>query len=224
MDCCTNKDKKDRTPGTLGAGVHSGKRSEPFTLGGSVLAAVLSSACCWLPLLLLAFGASAAGVSAFFERWRPVFLMVAVALLGAGFYVVYFRKATCADAACEAAPRSRRAFSRAMLWVAALLVAAFALFPNYAGAFARTFYGSRSVDGSGAAIANTALHRFRVEGMTCESCAVILQADLEKLDGVSSARVDYATKTAEVRGSAADIVQRVQAAAEKHGYHARAEQ
>lgn len=220
MDCCTNKDKNDCTPATPDAGGHAGARSERFTLGGSVLAAVLSSACCWLPLLLLAFGASAAGVSAFFERWRPVFLVVAVAMLGAGFYVVYFRKAACADGACEAAPRSRRVFSQLMLWVAAVLVAAFALFPEYAGAVARALYGSRAGDGSGAVVTGTALHRFNVEGMTCEACATILQSDIEKIDGVASARVNYADKTAEVRSDAPDILAKVQTAAQEHGYRA----
>lgn len=220
MDCCTNKDKQDCTPGTPGTGAHAGERSERLTLGGSVVAAVLSSACCWLPLLLLAFGASAAGVSAFFERWRPVFLIVAVALLGAGFYVVYFRKAACADGACETAPRPRRTFNQVMLWVAVLLVAAFAMFPNYAGTVARTFYGSRGADESAAAVTGVALHRFRVEGMTCESCAVALEAALGKLDGVSSARVDYASKTAEVRSAAADIESRVRATSRTHGYSA----
>lgn len=101
-----------------------------------------------------------------------------------------------------------------------MLVAAFALFPNYAGAVARPFYGSRGGDTPHAVIAGAALHRFRVEGMTCEACALALEADLGKLDGVSSARVDYASKTAEVRSAAADIESRVQATARTHGYSA----
>ncbi len=38
------------------------------------MTALLSPACCWLPLLLIAFGASAAGVSGFFETYRPYLL------------------------------------------------------------------------------------------------------------------------------------------------------
>lgn len=220
MDCCTNKNTNGHTPGMPGTGGHAGERSERLTLGGSIVAAVLSSACCWLPLLLLAFGASAAGVSAFFERWRPVFLVLAVALLGTGFYVVYFRKAACADSACEAAPRSRRVFSQAMLWVAAVLVAAFALFPKYAGTVARAFNGSRAEAVSGAVITTAALHRYSVEGMTCEACATTLQTDLERIAGVVSARVDYASKTAEVRSDEARIDTNVAVAAERHGYRA----
>lgn len=218
MDCCTHKD--DRTPETNTQGGTVDTKSERITVGGSVIAAVLSSACCWLPLLLLAFGASAAGVSAFFERWRPVFLVVAVALLGAGFYVVYFRKAACADGACETAPRSRRVFSQVMLWVAALLVTAFALFPNYAGTVARTLYGSPGAGDSSAAIDGTPVHRFSVGGMTCEACAVTLQTELSRLDGVVSARVDYASKSAEVVSDHPGIHGAVADAARKHGYTA----
>lgn len=215
MSCCTNPDTKGRAPGSPVAGGADGTRSERFTLGGSVVAAVLSSACCWLPLLLLTFGASAAGVSAFFERWRPVFLVVAVVLLGGGFYVVYFRKAACVDGACESAPRPRRVFSQVMLWTAALLVAAFGLFPKYAGAVAGAISGSREAT-PGAA--DAARHSYAVEGMSCEACAVTLQAELERLDAVASAHVDYATKLAEVRGDAPDLDARVAEAAAKHGY------
>jgi copper chaperone CopZ len=219
MNCCANKDAKDRSPATPAAGGHA-PRAERLTLAGSVAAAILSSACCWLPLLLLAFGASAAGVSGFFERWRPVFLIVAAALLGAGFYVVCFRKASCADGACEAAPRSRRVFSQVMLWVAAALVGAFALFPKYAGTVAGMVHGSRGADESSAGVSSAALHRFAVEGMTCEACATTLQADLEKIEGIASARVDFSTKTAEVRSDAAGVDALVRAAAERHGYRA----
>ena len=41
---------------------------------GSVASALAASACCWLPLVLVAFGASTAGLSAAFERVRPWFL------------------------------------------------------------------------------------------------------------------------------------------------------
>ena len=69
---------------------------------GAVVAAVLSSVCCWLPLALIAFGVSAGGVSGFFEIYRPHLLGATGLLLAAGFYLVYFRKEQCApDIACK---------------------------------------------------------------------------------------------------------------------------
>lgn len=218
MDCCTNKDKGECAAGTSPPGRAAGANSERLTVGGSVIAAALSSACCWLPLLLLVFGASAAGVSAFLERWRPVFLVVALGLLGAGFYVAYFRSAAvpaCADGACAAAPRPRRVFSQVMLWIAAALVAGFALFPNYAGTVAAAIRPARTQDASAATVP---VHRYAVAGMSCEACAVTLRSELEAIPGVAGASVDYASKTAEVKSDAADLDTLVAAAAARHGY------
>jgi len=59
-DCCASEASSDRAqPG-------SSRNPKNWVTGGAVLAAVLSSVCCWLPLVLIAFGASAAGVSGFF--------------------------------------------------------------------------------------------------------------------------------------------------------------
>ncbi len=56
---------------------------------GAVFTAIMGSACCWLPLLLIAFGFSAAGVGSFFEQYRPCFLTATFALLGVAWYFTY---------------------------------------------------------------------------------------------------------------------------------------
>lgn len=219
-DCCGNSGNSER--GALAG--NTGNRAERASIGGAVAAAVLSSACCWLPLLLLAFGASAAGVSAFFERWRPLLAAAALIMLGIGFYLVYFRRTTCAGegcgtAACAPNAGGRHVFTQVMLWVAAVLVVGFVLFPRYAGIVARAAYGDSSAAApSGASLA---VQRYTVEGMTCEACAVTLQADLAKIDGVASATVDYATKSARIETAKPEIVQEVLAAARRHGYTAK---
>lgn len=125
-DCCAVADDPPAT---------STRRWSGLAIGGALVSAVLSSACCWLPLLLLGFGASAAGVAGFFEAWRPLFLSGAVVLLGAGFYLAYSRKETCAPGSACAVPNPKlRRFKRLVHWVAALFIAAFAFFPNYLGA------------------------------------------------------------------------------------------
>ena len=60
-----------------------------LAVGGALVSAVLSSACCWLPLLLVGAGASVASVSAFFETWRWPLVGMAVVLLGFGFFLAY---------------------------------------------------------------------------------------------------------------------------------------
>jgi copper chaperone CopZ len=56
---------------------------------GAVVTAVMGSACCWLPLLLIAFGFSAAGVGAFFEQYRFYFLTATFVLLAVAWYFTY---------------------------------------------------------------------------------------------------------------------------------------
>lgn len=92
----------------------------------SVVVAAIASVCCWLPLALLALGMSTVGLSSTFETFRPWLLAVAVALLSFGFYSAYRNGACCT-------PQSRR-LNRVMVWMAAALVLAFALFPLYAAA------------------------------------------------------------------------------------------
>jgi hypothetical protein len=55
----------------------------------ALFVAIVGSACCWLPLLLIAFGFSAVGVTSFFEQYRPYFLIVAFALLALAWYFTY---------------------------------------------------------------------------------------------------------------------------------------
>ena len=161
---------------------------------GSVLAAVVASACCWLPLLLLAFGASAAGLSATFEKLRPLFLGVTAVLLGAGFYLEYFRKETCApDSACATPRPGLRRFSRGMLWFATVMVAVFAFFPNYVGLLARSseVETASQVDGS--------VLTLGVEGMTCEACTITVKSALDDVPGVLDSSVDFDAGQARVR-------------------------
>ncbi|MEK7732216.1 MAG: mercuric transporter MerT family protein [Planctomycetota bacterium] len=106
------------------------RRAGLWAVGASVASALVASACCWLPLLLVTLGLSAAGVASAFEKVRPYFLGVCAVPLGLGFYLVYFRKETCAPGTACATPNRRLTpFNQAMLWVAALLVTVFALFP-----------------------------------------------------------------------------------------------
>lgn len=198
------------------------ERAGMLALGGAVLTAILSSACCWLPLLLLTFGASAAGMSAFFERWRPYFAVVAVVMLGLGFYLAYFR-ASCGSACCSPLARRRRRLSRGMLWVSAVIVAAFVLFPKYVGTLMEAFEHEPAAalvitDGTGAEARPVSELVFDVQGMSCEACAVTLKSALRNVPGVESASVDYDAKRATVRAADPAVVPGVLKAIEGVGY------
>lgn len=160
---------------------------------GAVVSAVLSSACCWLPLLLIAFGASAAGVAGFFDAYRPVLLGATAVLLAGGFYLVYFRAEKCGPGeACAAPDPGLRRLNKVMLWVATAVVLAFALFPSYVG----YLLGRDNPHAPAATPASGESRAFRIEGMTCEACAVTLRDRLSKVPGVARAEVSFDTKTA----------------------------
>jgi len=168
--------------------------STPAAVGS----AIVSSACCWLPLLLLAFGLSAGGVAGFFEAVRPYFLAAAVVFLGAGFYLAYLRQPACKPGeACAVPNRKRQRFNRGMFWVATAFVIAFALFPYYSPAMIRTLADPpASVGTDTAAIGTTRV--FQIEGMTCTACAAGLEVRLSKLAGVAEAKVSYESETATI--------------------------
>jgi copper chaperone CopZ len=71
---------------------------------GAVFTAILGSACCWLPWLLIAFGFSAAEVGHFFEQVRPTFLTATFVLLGAAWCFAYWTAIRRACARLRRAP------------------------------------------------------------------------------------------------------------------------
>lgn len=165
-----------------------------WATSGAVLVAALSSACCWLPLLLITFGASAAGVSGFFESYRPYFLAATAILLASGFYIIYFRAARCAPGTACAVPNPKLLrLNKTMLWVATVAVVAFASFPSYVG----QLLGGRASAQSGSASGTTEIQvggrivTVQVKGMTCAGCARTLEAALRELPGVLAASVDF---------------------------------
>lgn len=195
------------------------RRAGLWSASGAVVAAALSSACCWLPLMLIAMGASAAGVGGFFEAYRIYFLGGAALLLAAGFYFVYLRQPTCAPGeVCEAPSPKFMRLNRIMIWVATVFVLALAAFPNYVGALL-----GGADDPPPAATASLSSRTYTIEGMTCQGCAGPVKKALMGLDGVASAEVSYPEKlvrlyvTEQVAVTDAEVI----AAVETLGYRAR---
>ena len=154
---------------------------------GSVLSALASSACCWLPLLLMGVGLSAAGIGTFFERYRPIFLIIAAALLGLGFYLNYFRKARCEPgSSCDTPKPGLRKMNRGMLWVSTALVLAFAFFPSYVG----HVFGVRPTAAEPTS-ASTDTWTIDIQGMTCAGCEVAVDESLAKVPGVLHVETSY---------------------------------
>lgn len=168
-------------------------KKERLAASGAVLAAGAASVCCIGPLLFVVLGLGSFGAAAAFEPARPYLLAASVLLLAFGFYRAYFRREAASSScepgeACAAKPASRA--SRVTLWVASIMVLAFALSPYYVGPLARRFT-ARPAATSAAPRPATMRATFKVSGMTCAGCETTIRLALEKTAGVKGAEVSY---------------------------------
>ncbi len=101
---------------------------------GGVLGAVAASACCILPLALTVAGVSGAWMSNLraLAPYQPVFIAMTVAMLGYGFYLVYWKpKRAAADGAVCARPVVSDKLVKSTLWLASAMVVLAASFPYW---------------------------------------------------------------------------------------------
>ena len=201
-DCCA-VNTKHPSPSTsrLDAGI--------VAQFGALASAMVASACCWLPLLLIAVGVSGGALAATFEAWRPVLLPVTFVLLSVAFYFTYRKpKVSAVSAAasnasgdaCCAVPEpgtgaaccppenaqgiTLKKVNKVMLWVVTVFVLVFAFFPNYVGYL---------LGGEDTLAAREDLDKvvIEIDGMTCEACAANIVDSLRKVPGVEAAEVSY---------------------------------
>lgn len=168
----TKKTEVNATDCCVGKATNSA-RGEKVVWAGGLVSALAASACCWLPLLLLAFGMSGAAVSAAFEKYRPFFAVVTIGFLGAAFYLLR---------------RRGTGINRLVFGLIAVVTLVFLLFPNWL-----PLLQDRT-----APISDTNAIAFQIEGMTCEGCSAGLEKALNRLPGVQAAQVKYATGQARV--------------------------
>jgi copper chaperone CopZ len=219
--CCRTYNGKGTPPRKLLEDALNGRRSAPgntelWAALGSIVSAIAASACCWLPLLALAFGLSAAGASAAFEAFRPIFLLAAAGFLGGSLYLSCFRRPSCATGEACAVPNPwLRRFNRAMLGLTTVVTLAVALFPSYAGILSRGTTEAEAIQRS-----NLETLTLTVEGMTCEGCSALVRKVIKDVRGVLGVKVDYAKKQVVISAESCcpAPVEAVLKALEKAGY------
>jgi mercuric ion transport protein len=104
-------------------------RAETGALATSGVAAILASACCVGPLVLVATGLGGAwvGYLTVFEPYRWIFIGLAVAALVFAWRRIFRPAAQCNPGEACAVPQARRVFKIAIWFVAALVAIAAAL-------------------------------------------------------------------------------------------------
>jgi mercuric ion transport protein len=187
---------------------------------GSVVAAILASLCCILPIVFALTGLTVAGASAAFAAWRPYLLTAAIGLLVPGFYFAYRpAKDQCAPGEACPMPSTKRR-GRLVLWLTAAAVLVFALFPYYSAPVAKLLLPDNTA--RVVSSASTLRHAsFRVEGMDCAACAVAVEGKLKSMAGVQTVRVSLEHKAAEVDyNPAIASAEKLRQAIEESGYRA----
>tara|TARA_R110002073_G_scaffold149534_3_gene303254 strand:- start:9121 stop:10311 length:1191 start_codon:yes stop_codon:yes gene_type:complete len=175
----------------------SGHKGETIAKVGTLVSATMASACCWLPLVLLAVGVSGAGIASTLEEYRPYFMVITVGFLGAAFYFTYRPKSlgsgccvtepSGGDACCAPAARSTASMlkvNKVMLWAVTAVAIAFLFFPSYVGIFLKGNDTTTITE----QMTQTAI---KIEGMTCEGCSALVADAIKSTPGVLAVQVDY---------------------------------
>ncbi len=174
-----------------------------ITYAGALFTASLSSACCWIPLLLGSASAGTLGLGAVLEPFRPYLIGLTFAFLGMAFYFTYrpqrARDECCAvshsDARCCAAPASHtKRFQKAALWLVTLFAAGTLLVP--ALPIPRSEHGSEL--GKAPVTASVQTVMLRVDRITCHACATAIVERLRSMPGVHRVNVNMRARRVQV--------------------------
>jgi mercuric ion transport protein len=155
-----------------------------------ILSAVLAATCCIGPLLLVAIGLGSGAV--FVGRYHWFFLIGGLAVLTSA-WAKYLRQKTVCD--CEHKPMDGRRSGMLTLLLVTVLVLGFAGLN-----ISRYVFANAPVSAQTETRLANGLNRvvIPVEGMSCVTCEIAVRHALRRTDGVQSAHVSVATKTATV--------------------------
>ena len=136
------QDSKDQTLDRSEQPTTSRSGRKGLLASGSVIGAILASACCILPVVFLSLGIGGAWMSNLtaLAPYQPLFLAFTLAMLGIGFYKVYRKpKSACRANACDVdgycgTPLAERVIKIA-LWGATALVVLVLAWPYIAPLF-----------------------------------------------------------------------------------------
>jgi copper chaperone CopZ len=227
----------DKTPSVSAREGQAKQKGAFLATLGSLFAAILASACCWLPLLLIAFGFSAAGVGSFFEQYRLHLLCAMFTLLAVAWYLTYRAtllrawarltrepapagavEACCAtdalpaatDSCCATGKSVGTRFSVRQFNQVMLWIATVVIL-----LFAMFPHWLGLLRGEGVGSSTVPVRAddqqqivLQIEGMTCEACASTVEQALRSVPGVSAATVSYEKKQATVFLPKGEIVPR----------------
>lgn len=105
-------------------------RKAGWLAAGGILGAMAASSCCILPLVLFSLGVGGAwlGNLTALSAYQPIFIGITALLLGYGFWLVYFKPATCTEGDACTRPLPNRVV-KIGLWSATALIVLALMWP-----------------------------------------------------------------------------------------------
>jgi len=178
------------------------KKSILTTLS-AIAAGIFGTLCCTIPAILIIFGVSSFSLSfiPFFEKFRLLFLVMAVLFLGFGFYNVYFKKEICEDGECKRKISSK--FEKISLWTGTFIVAFLFLFSTFVSPKILQNKNGRTNSSLVSDRAKNNNEKYKelnllIKGMTCESCALRIEHTLKNTEGIKYAEVSFENNRAKI--------------------------
>lgn len=162
---------------------------KPGRLG--MLSALVASLCCVGPVVLVLLGLGGLGVGAMLGRFHGWFLLGAMMLLGFAWRRYTKETRRCRAASCEMAQGKT---TRGVLTLASAVVALFVGLNLYTYAGQHRYAQPRAT-GDTRSFASVAIP---VEGMTCFTCQLAVEAAVKTLPGVREVRADVMSQRATV--------------------------
>jgi mercuric ion transport protein len=133
----TQRNETTMLPSTAAAPIRKRLDGAALLSVGGILAALGAAACCVVPFALFVAGVSGAWIGNLtaLKPYQPLFVALAIACLGGGYYAVYRKPKTadCVEGSYCARPSSSRN-AKIGLWVATVLIVIAVGFP-YAARF-----------------------------------------------------------------------------------------
>lgn len=115
--------------------VRQSKGVQTASLAATLISAFAASICCIGPLAAAFLGLTGLGALVRYERYRPFFTILTLALLAGAFYLTYRPRPAAAcepGALCEeAGPDRVRKTNRVVLWIVTALVLLVLTFPTW---------------------------------------------------------------------------------------------
>ncbi|HRI79175.1 MAG TPA: mercuric transport protein MerTP [Cyclobacteriaceae bacterium] len=170
-------------------------KSDNKVVAVGILTAISASLCCITPVLALIAGTSGiASTFSWIEPFRPYFIGLTVLVLSFAWYQKLKPKKQ-VDCECETDEKPKFIQSKSFLGLVTVFAALMLTFPNYA----HVFYPKSDKQIVVVEKSNFETVEFKINGMTCTSCAEHVNHEVNKLTGILKSEASYENGNATVQ-------------------------